>query len=138
MPIARMAESLLQTLMTETKRLVSEKEYAVHAVAAALIEKGELIGAELETVFDAADAANPEAAAPFERKLFTLPRLFEERGPIVDGSQAWPGEGADAAAASGGGPGGGVPVPGDAALDPGAIDPERAPGIDQRGDWPAL
>ena len=40
MPIARMAESLLQTLMTETKRLVTEKEYAVHAVAAALLEQG--------------------------------------------------------------------------------------------------
>ena len=59
--------------------------------------------------------------------------LFEERGPIIDGSQAWPGEGAEAAAASGGG----VPVPGDAALDPLTLDPDRQPGIDQRGDWPA-
>lgn len=134
MPIARMAESLLQTLMTETKRLVTEKEYAVHAVAAALLDRGELIGEELEAVFDAADAANTEAAAPFERKLFTLPRLFEERGPIIDGSQAWPGEGAEAAAASGGG---GVPVPGDAALHPGTVDPDRGPTIDQRGDWPS-
>ncbi len=137
MPIARMAESLLQTLMTETKRLVTEKEYAVHAVAAALLERGELIGEELEAVFETADAANLEAAAPFERKLFTLPRLFEERGPIVDGSQAWPGEGADAAAASGGG----VPVPGvpgDAALAPASTDPDQGPGIGHRGDWPGF
>ena len=47
-PIARMADSLLQNLMEETKRLVREKEYAIHAVAAALLEHGELIGQELE------------------------------------------------------------------------------------------
>jgi hypothetical protein len=101
----------------------------VHAVAAALLERGELIGAELEDVFDRADAEHPEAAAPFERKLFTLPRLFEDRSPVVDGSQTWPGEGGDAAAASGGG----VPVPGDTAADP--RDGHRT-GRD--GEWPAI
>ncbi len=78
LPAARMAEALLEQLMTETKRLVREKEYAVHAVAAALLEHGELIGSELDEVFAAADAANPEAAAPFVRKLIFLPRLFQD------------------------------------------------------------
>jgi cell division protease FtsH len=101
LPAARMAESLLETLMDETKRLMREKAYAVHALANALLEQGELIGPELEEVFKTADAANPDAAGPFERKLFTLPRLFDEPGQqqqIVEG-QGWPGE-AGAAAAS--------------------------------------
>jgi cell division protease FtsH len=100
MPIARMADSLLQTLMVETKRLVHEKAYAVHAVAAALIEHGELIGTELEAVFEAADAANPEAAAAFERHVFTLPRLFSEDGPAAGGATTWPAEEPGTAAAS--------------------------------------
>jgi hypothetical protein len=100
MPIARMADSLLQTLMVETKRLIHEKEYAVHAVAAALIEHGELIGTELEAVFEAADAANPEAAVPFERQVFTLPRLFDDEGPGAAGATTWPAEDAGTAAAS--------------------------------------
>jgi cell division protease FtsH len=100
MPIARMADALLETLMVETKRLVTEKAYAVHAVAAALYEHGELIGTELEEVFEAADAANPEAAEPFERKLFTLPRLFDERAGMVDGGQTWPAVNEETAAAS--------------------------------------
>jgi cell division protease FtsH len=100
MPIARMADSLLQTLMIETKRLVHEKEYAVHAVAAALIEHGELIGTELEAVFEAADAANPDAAAPFERRVFSLPRLFdeEERGAAAGAATTWPAEESGSAA----------------------------------------
>ncbi|MFL5756318.1 MAG: AAA family ATPase [Chloroflexota bacterium] len=77
-PIARMADSLLQTLMEETKRLIEEKEYAVHAVANALLEHGELIGPELEAVFDQADAEHPANAGPFQRRLITLPRLFED------------------------------------------------------------
>ncbi len=66
--------------MVETKRLIHEKDYAVHAVAAALIEHGELIGTELEAVFAAADAANPDRAHPFQRQVFTLPKLFQEEG----------------------------------------------------------
>jgi hypothetical protein len=41
MPVTRMADALLDLLMEETKRLIREKEYVVHAVAAALMEKGE-------------------------------------------------------------------------------------------------
>jgi cell division protease FtsH len=78
MPVARMADSLLDLLMAETKRLMQEKEYAVHAVSAALLEKGELIGDELEDVFRQADAANPDAAQPFERKVIVLPRVFRD------------------------------------------------------------
>ena len=77
-PIARMADSLLQNLMEETKRLVREKEYAIHAVAAALLEHGELIGHELEDVFLQADLEHAEQAGPFERKIITLPKLFED------------------------------------------------------------
>jgi len=77
-PIARMADSLLQNLMEETKRLVREKEYAIHAVAAALLEHGELIGQELEDVFLQADLEHADEAGPFERKIITLPKLFED------------------------------------------------------------
>jgi cell division protease FtsH len=88
LPVARMADSLLELLMSETKRLVQEKEYAVHAVAGALMEKGELIGEELDAVFEAADAANPEQAAPFQRHLVVLPKLFQE--PAQAGAGNWP------------------------------------------------
>ena len=52
-----------------------------------LMEKGELIGEELDEVFEAADAAHPESAGPFERKIITLPRLFAS--PTI-GGQDWP------------------------------------------------
>ena len=111
MPIARMADSLLQTLMVETKRLIHEKDYAVHAVAAALIEHGELIGTELEAVFADADAANPERAHPFERQVFTLPRLFQEDGgAAAAGATSWPAEGTGTAAVGAPGSAWGDPV----------------------------
>jgi cell division protease FtsH len=79
MPVTRMADALLDLLMEETKRLIREKEYVVHAVAAALMEKGELIGPELDAVFEAADRAHPDQAGPFQRRLVVLPKLFETR-----------------------------------------------------------
>jgi hypothetical protein len=91
-----MADSLLEILMAETKRLISEKVHAVHAVAMALLEHGELIGPELEEVFREADARHPEAAAKFERRLVTLPKLFEQ--PAA-GGDAWPAEKTETAAA---------------------------------------
>jgi cell division protease FtsH len=97
-PIARMADSMLQDLMAETKRLVREKDYAVHAVAAALVEHGELIGQELEDVFVRADAEHPDRAGPFVRKIVTLPKLFED--PVMAAAQPWAAEPAGAAAAS--------------------------------------
>jgi cell division protease FtsH len=96
-PIARMADSMLQDLMQETKRLVKEKDYAVHAVANALVERGELIGQELEDVFVAADAANPDKAGPFVRKVITLPKLFED--PALAAGAPWAAEAAGTAAA---------------------------------------
>ena len=99
MPIARMADSLLDTLMEETKRLIKEKEFAVHAVAGALIERGELIGSELEEVFAQTEAAHEDGARPFERKLFALPRMFDDRGVAAAGG-GWPSEATDAAAAA--------------------------------------
>jgi cell division protease FtsH len=98
MPVARMADSLLDTLMVETKRLIKEKEFAVHAVAAALIERGELIGSELEEVFARAEQENNDAAKPFERKLFALPRMFDEPGVAAAGG-GWPVEQPGVAAA---------------------------------------
>ena len=86
---------LLDTLMAETKRLLREKEDAVHAVATALMEQGELIGEELDAVFQAADAANPQHAAPFERKVVTLPKLFQDPAQASGGN--WAVEGAPAA-----------------------------------------
>jgi cell division protease FtsH len=98
MPVARMADTLLDLLMSETKRLVREKEYAVHAVAAALVEHGELIGDELDEVFRLADAAHPKAAGPFERKLVVLPRMFVEPESAAGGG-TWPAESEGVAAA---------------------------------------
>ncbi len=119
MPVARMAESLLEMLMVETKRLIREKEYAVHAVATALIEKGELIGPELEQVFDEADAKAGEKAKPFVRKVIALPRLFEEPEQAAGGANdGWPAQPATASAAAAepaahGQPSGWGPLPGD-------------------------
>src|SRR5260370_42643459 len=97
LPVGRMADGMLDRLMDETKRLMQEKEYAVHAVASALLEHGELIGDELEAVFTSADAANPTRSGTFERKLTTLPRLFQD--PALAAGSNWPGEAQPVAAA---------------------------------------
>jgi cell division protease FtsH len=70
-----LVDNLLQQLFEETKRLMREKEYAVHAVAAALMQHEELIGPELDEVFKYADEANPEKAAPFARNPVVLPTI---------------------------------------------------------------
>jgi cell division protease FtsH len=70
-----MVDNMLQQLFEETKRLMREKEYAVHAVASALMEREELIGAELDEIFHYADEAHPEKAAPFVRKPLILPTI---------------------------------------------------------------
>ncbi|HEY3523526.1 MAG TPA: AAA family ATPase [Candidatus Limnocylindrales bacterium] len=90
MPVARMADQLLELLMAETKRLMREKTYAVHAVAAALQEKGELIGEELEAVFKSADVTHAAESAPFKRQLVVLPRMFVDRENAAGGT--WPAE----------------------------------------------
>ena len=79
-PVLRIADRLLEELFEETKRLMREKEYAVHAIAGALMQKGELIGPELEEIFDAADLSNPDASKPFERRPLVLPKMGEEWG----------------------------------------------------------
>jgi hypothetical protein len=68
---------MLSELFEETKRLIREKEYAVHAVAAALMERKELIGSELDDVFTYADEAHPDKATPFVRKPLVLPTMEE-------------------------------------------------------------
>ena len=77
-PVLRLADRLLDGLFSETKRLIREKEYAVHAIAGALIQRGELIGTELEEIFDAADLSNPEASKPFVRQPVVLPKMSED------------------------------------------------------------
>src|SRR5712692_50150 len=79
-PVLRLADRLLDELFEETKRLIREKEYAVHAIAGALMQKGELIGPELEEIFEAADLSNPAMAKPFEREIVHLPKLSEDWG----------------------------------------------------------
>src|SRR5947209_757028 len=49
--VLELADRLLELLYEETKRLMREKEYAIHAVANALLEKGELIGPEPDEIF---------------------------------------------------------------------------------------
>jgi hypothetical protein len=70
-----LADKMLEELFEETKRLIHEKEYAVHAVAGALIERQELIGPELDEIFAYADEAHPDKAAPFQRKPLVLPKI---------------------------------------------------------------
>jgi len=72
-----LVDKMLQELYEETKRLIKEKEYAVHAVANSLIERQELIGSELDEIFRYADEAHPEKAAPFVRKPLVLPTMDE-------------------------------------------------------------
>ncbi|MEK7861698.1 MAG: hypothetical protein AAB295_00335, partial [Chloroflexota bacterium] len=86
--VLALADKLLEALYEETKRLMRDKEYAVHAIAGALLQKGELIGPELEEIFDAADLSNPEAAKPFVRQPVALPKMAdlmkkEEQAPAV-------------------------------------------------------
>src|SRR5919197_4514413 len=76
-PVLVLADKMLEELFEETKRLIHEKEYAVHAVAGALIERQELIGSELDEIFAYADEAHPEKAAPFVRKPLILPTMDE-------------------------------------------------------------
>jgi cell division protease FtsH len=79
-PVLRLADKLLDELFEETKRLMREKEYAVHAVAGALLQRLELIGPELEEVFAVADLSNPEMAKPFQRKEIVLPKIADDWG----------------------------------------------------------
>ncbi len=76
-PVVLLVDKMLQQLFDETKRLITEKDYAVHAVAAALLEHKELIGSELDEVFAYADEAHPDKAAPFVRKPLVLPTFDE-------------------------------------------------------------
>jgi cell division protease FtsH len=76
-PVLTLADKMLQELYEETKRLIREKEYAVHAVAAALMERQELIGSELDEIFAYADEAHPDKATPFVRKPLVLPSMDE-------------------------------------------------------------
>src|SRR5919201_5933622 len=76
-PVLILADRMLSELFEETKRLIQEKEYAVHAVAAALMEREELIGSELDEIFAYADEAHPDKAAPFVRKPLVLPKMEE-------------------------------------------------------------
>jgi cell division protease FtsH len=97
-PVLRLADKLLDELFEETKRLIREKEYAVHAIAGQLMQKGELIGTELEEIFDAADLANPDDNKPFVRRVIVLPKISEDWGDKRDPAPTL----AAAAAAAGG------------------------------------
>ncbi len=87
-PVLKQADCLLDLLYAETKRVIKEKEYAVHAVAGALLERGELIGSELDEIFVAADASNPNGAHPFQRLPIVLPKMFEQNGAPKIGDPA--------------------------------------------------
>ena len=75
--VLTLADRLLEQLYDETKRLMREKEYAIHAVAGELIRRGELIGPELDEILAGADLSNAEAAKPFVRRPVVLPRLSD-------------------------------------------------------------
>jgi cell division protease FtsH len=75
--VLSLADKLLEGLFEETKRLIREKEYAVHAIAGALLQRGELIGPELDEIFEAADLSNPEMAKEFVRRPVNLPKMSD-------------------------------------------------------------
>jgi cell division protease FtsH len=80
LPVIRVVDELLRQLMEETKRLIREKEFVVHAVASALLEKEELIGPELDDVFRYAELSHPDGEKAFERRPIVLRRPFEQLG----------------------------------------------------------
>ena len=75
--VLSLADKLLEALYEETKRLIREKEYAVHAIAGQLLQRGELIGPELDEIFEAADLSNPEMAKEFVRRPVNLPKMSD-------------------------------------------------------------
>ena len=111
-PFVTAANELLDQLYAETERLVLQKMTAVHYVARALIERDELIGDELEEVFQEAESVDPTLAQPYERKLLQFRDFSPRPEPHVAGE--WEPKEASSAAASGG------------QVEPGAAD----------GDWP--
>jgi ATP-dependent Zn protease len=68
-PFMVAAHEMLDDLYAETERLLREKEPAVHHLAKALIERDELIGDELEEVFEQVEMAYPRLKDKFERKI---------------------------------------------------------------------
>ena len=78
-PLMRVADAMLDQLFVETRRLVREKGAAVHAVANGLLEKGELIGEDLDEIFAVVAEAHPEVTTAFERKPLELSKPFDER-----------------------------------------------------------
>ena len=71
-PVLQGAHELLDQLYEETDRLLHEKEPAIHYLARALIEHGELIGEELEAVFNEIESMYPYLRRPFERKVLVF------------------------------------------------------------------
>src|SRR5919204_2145478 len=123
-PVLVMADKMLETLYEETKRLIEEKEYAVHAVASALIQRQELISSELEEVFQLADEANPDKAGTFDRKPLVLPTMSELMAQPGANGQV-PAAVVAAVAGQPAPPGGQPPIPGP--LPPGGQPPGPGP-----------
>ena len=109
-PFTTAAHELLDQLYAETERLVLQKMTAVHYVARALIERDELIGEELEEVFQEAESVDPTLTQPYERKLLQF-RTFAPL-PAAQTMGEWQPKAASTAAV-----GGAVPQPA-ASLDP--------------------
>ena len=80
-PVLMGAHELLDQLYDETERLLREKEPAIHFLARVLIERGELIGDDLEQVFVEVETAYPYLRRPFERKLITFRPFGRDRRP---------------------------------------------------------
>jgi cell division protease FtsH len=79
-PAMTAAHELLDQLYEETERLLRAKEAALHHLAQALIERLELIGPELEEVFNEVEAKHPELKEPFQRKIIQFrPFVSRER-----------------------------------------------------------
>ena len=104
-PVLTGAHELLDQLYEETDRLLHEKEPAIHYLARALIEHGELIGEELEAVFIEIETTYPYLRRPFERKVLQFRPFGRDMRPEEAPKEPVPEEeaaAADAPAADGG------------------------------------
>ncbi len=137
-PVLQGAHELLDQLYEETDRLLHEKEPAIHYLARALIEHGELIGEELEAVFNEIETMYPYLRRPFERKVLHFRPFGRDMRPeeaakppaAEDEEEA----AADSPAADGPGSGAGSWQPprspgASSGSATGALDPLRAPAM---------
>src|SRR5207249_430166 len=77
MPTPKLERHQLHAEEIENDIMVSLGSRAVEAIAGQLLQRGELIGPELDEIFEAADLSNPEMAKEFVRRPVNLPKMSD-------------------------------------------------------------